>query len=88
MPYASCLILPYEFAVQKNLSIQRFSSFNSTAVQNKGRLSETLRYLQEIIEDPMFRTKVGKTFRLHEIADAMTYESTSGAKAVLLPDQA
>jgi NADPH2:quinone reductase len=73
--------------LMKNLSIRRFSNFNSATVQDKAKLIEALGYLQEIIEDPMFRTKLGKTFGFYEIADAMAYESTPGAKAVLVPNQ-
>ena len=71
----------------KNLSIRRFSNFNSATVQDKAKLTEALGYLHEIIEDPKFRTKPGKTFGFREIAEAMAYESTPGAKAVLSPQK-
>ena len=79
--------IPSGLFLMKNLSIRRFSNFNSATVQDKGELRKALEYLRGIIEDPMFRTKLGKTFRFHEIAEAMAYESTPGAKAVLLPNQ-
>lgn len=35
-------------------------------------------------DDPLFRTRIGKTFRLGQIREAMAYETRPGAKAVLL----
>ncbi len=84
--FAPISIAPGLF-LMKNLSIWRFSNFDSATVQDKTKLTEALRYLHKIIEDAMFRTKPGKTFGFHEIADAMTYESTREAKAVLLTQQ-
>ncbi len=80
--------IPSGLFLMKNLSIRRFSNFNSATVQDIGKLTEALKYLQTIIDDPMFRTKPGKTFIFPEIEAAMAYESTPGAKAVLLPNHA
>ena len=69
----------------KNLTMKPFSNFNSATVRNPAKLQRALAYLQEHIADPLFRTKVGQTFRLDQISLAMVYEVEPGTKAVLLP---
>ena len=69
----------------KNLTMKPFSNFASATVRDSAKLQKALSYLHEMIADPLFRTKVGRTFRLDEIREAMAYETAPGAKAVLLP---
>ena len=71
----------------KNLTMKPFSNFNSATVRDMAKLQEALAYLQEDIANPMFRTKIGKTFCLDQIQEAMAYESEPGAKAVLMPQR-
>ena len=68
----------------KNLTMKTFSNFNSATVRDPARLREALEYLSVRIADPLFRTRVGRTFRLDQIGEAMSYETKPGAKAVLL----
>ena len=69
----------------KNLTMKTFSNFNSATVRDAAKLRQALASLQTQVADPLFRTKVGKTFRLDQIGEAMAYEAQPGAKAVLLP---
>ena len=72
----------------KNLTMKPFSNFNSATVRDTAKLQEALEYLHTQIADPLFRTKIGKVFRLDQIREAMAYETELGAKAVLLAKDA
>lgn len=76
--------LPSGMFMTKNLTMKPFSNFNSATVRDMAKLREALGYLHTQIADPLFRTKVGKTFRLDQIREAMAYETKPGAKEVLL----
>jgi NADPH:quinone reductase-like Zn-dependent oxidoreductase len=76
--------IPTGLFMSKNLVMQRFSNFNSATVRDTKRLREALRKLSQRIGDPLFRTKIGQTFRLDQIHEAIAYETTPGRKAVLL----
>ncbi len=81
---AAPVTVPSATFMAKNLTMKAFSNFNSATVRDPEKLKRALDYLQQHIADPLFRTKVGRTFRLDEIGDAMTYETAPGSKAVLL----
>ncbi|PQE17506.1 alcohol dehydrogenase protein [Rutstroemia sp. NJR-2017a BBW] len=70
---------PSSIVIMKDLTMKRFSNFNSATV--KERLGDMLKDLEGCIEDPMFRTSLGKDFQVEEIVDAMKYEGSK--KAVL-----
>ena len=82
---AAPVVVPSATFMAKNLTMKPFSNFNSATVRDPAKLQRALRYLQEHIGDPLFRTKIGRTFRFDEIGEAMTYETEPGSKAVLLP---
>jgi NADPH:quinone reductase len=63
--------------------MKRFSNFNSAMVRDTKRLRETLDYLQGRIGNPLFRTRIGKTFSFDQIHEAMAYKTAPGAKAIL-----
>jgi NADPH2:quinone reductase len=67
--------------LMKDLTMRRFSNFESVTV--KERLGDMLKDLESRIEDPLFRTSLGKDFELEEIEAAMEYEG-GNKKAVLL----
>lgn len=69
--------------MSKSLVMRRFSNFNSATVRDAARLLAALRNLQEQIGNPLFRTRLGATFRLDQAQEAMAYETTPGRKAVL-----
>ena len=71
--------------LMKDLTLKRFSNFNSPTVKDTARLTKALGYLRGVIADPLFRTKIGRSFRFEQVAEAMAYETTPGAKAVLVP---
>lgn len=79
--------LPSSLFMAKNLVFRRFSNFNSQTVKDKAKLSRAFEYLEGIIEDPLFRTKLGNTFTFDQIDAAMAYEPPSGAKAILVPSK-
>lgn len=81
---AAPVSVPTGLFMSKNLVMQRFSNFNSATVREKDRLRKALHNLQERIGDPLFRTRVGKAFRLDQIHEAMANETAPGRKAVLV----
>ena len=70
--------------MMKNLTMRRFSNFESRTVTEKSKLVSALKALEGVIDDPMFTTRIGQEFRLDQIELAMGYESPEGAKAVLV----
>lgn len=69
----------------KNLTMKRFSNFESATVRDRQKLGAALLDLQGVIDDPLFTTRIGKEFRLDQIEEALRFEATPGAKAVLVP---
>jgi NADPH:quinone reductase len=77
--------IPSALIMMKDLTLKRFSNFESATVKDSARLQAALTDLESLIDDPLFRTHVGATFSYDEIDQAMAYESTPGRKAVLRP---
>lgn len=76
--------VPSATFMAKNLTMKPFSNFNSKTVSDQAKLQDALTYLHTQIADPLFKTKIGTTFQLKQIHEAMAYETKPGAKAVLL----
>jgi len=70
--------------MMKNLTLRRFSNFESRTVKDHDELVSALNALKGVIDDRMFRTRIGKEFGLDQVELAMAYESLDGSKAVLL----
>ena len=79
------IAVPSATFMAKNLTMKPFSNFNSATVRDPRKLVSALEFLQGHIADPLFRTKIGRTYRLDQIGEAMAHEATPGAKAILLP---
>ncbi|MBS1089754.1 hypothetical protein NKW55_13600 [Gluconobacter kondonii] len=77
--------VPSVLFVAKKLTMKGFSNFNSATVRDIHKLRAALTSLEEIIADPMFRTRQGMKFSFDQIAEAMAYEAEPGAKAILSP---
>jgi NADPH:quinone reductase-like Zn-dependent oxidoreductase len=71
--------------VMRNLTLRRFSNFESPTVKNQASLVAALDYLSGVIDEPPFRTRIGRLFGFDQIYEAMSYERVAGAKAVLSP---
>jgi NADPH2:quinone reductase len=71
--------------MMKDTTMKRFSNFDSITVRDENNLLNMLKDLQSSIEDPMFRTRVGRCFKLSEFEAAMEYEVGAGSKAVFVP---
>jgi NADPH:quinone reductase len=75
--------IPSALIMMKDLTLKRFSNFESATVKDSARLQAALTDLESLIEDPLLRTNVGATFTYEQIEQAMAYESTPGRKAIL-----
>jgi NADPH:quinone reductase-like Zn-dependent oxidoreductase len=69
--------------MMKNLTIRRFSNFESATVKQPARLAAALKALQALIGDPLFATWLGQEFRYEQIGEAMAYAAPGGRKAIL-----
>ncbi|MFP3606717.1 Zn-dependent oxidoreductase [Paraburkholderia sp. SIMBA_053] len=69
----------------RNLTIRRFSNLESLTVKNPAQLAAASKAIEGLIHDPLFRTNIGKEFRFDEIDDAMSYETSPGRRAILVP---
>jgi NADPH:quinone reductase-like Zn-dependent oxidoreductase len=81
---ATPFAIPSVVFMMKNLTVRRFSNFESRTVKEPEKLASALRALEGVIDDPVFTTRIGKTFRYDQIEMAMAYEALAGAKAVLV----
>jgi len=71
--------------LMRGMTIKGFGNFRTKTVQNTQSLEKALKDLSEIITMPHFKTKIGKTFKLEQINEALQFSSEDGGKAVLLP---
>lgn len=81
---AKAITVPTMLLMGKNLTLRRFSNLESATVSDPGKLAAAIKDIEGIIDDPLFRTKIGKEFRLDQIDEAMAYEAAPGARAVLV----
>jgi NADPH:quinone reductase-like Zn-dependent oxidoreductase len=77
--------LPSVTFMAKNLTMKRFSNFESATVKDPLKLAAALTELERLIDDPLFRTRGGQEFGFDQIDEAMRFETAPGAKAVLVP---
>jgi NADPH2:quinone reductase len=82
---ATPVSFPSFLVMARNLVLKRFSNFDSATAKDGDRFITAMSALQGCIEDPLFRTRIGKEFRLDQIDEAIAYENRPGAKAVLVP---
>ncbi|MEW6339282.1 MAG: Zn-dependent oxidoreductase [Pseudomonadota bacterium] len=81
---ATSLSIQSAHFMMTNLTMRRFSNFESRTVKEQEKLVAALKALEGVIDDPMFRTRAGMEFGYDQIEQAMAYESREGAKAVLV----
>lgn len=82
---AAPISLPSMLIMRKNLTLRRFSNFESATVRDAEKLDAALEALQSCIDDSLFETRIGQEFRLDQFDAAMSYEAVPGAKAVFIP---
>lgn len=71
--------------LMRGLTIRAFSNFRTATVQDPHQLAAALTAIGEIIHMPHFTTKIGKEFRLEEIAEALQFVAEDGGRAILCP---
>ncbi|MRW89411.1 Zn-dependent oxidoreductase [Duganella sp. FT80W] len=70
--------------MKRDLTIRRFSNFESATVRERERLIAALNALAGIIDHPAFATRLGAEFSYQQIDEAMAYASPDGRKAILV----
>ncbi len=73
--------------MMKDLTMRRFSNFDSPTVRDEKKLANMLADLEDCIEDPLFRTQVGQDFDLSHFEAAMEYDAPDGRKAIFVPSK-
>jgi NADPH:quinone reductase len=68
----------------KNVSLQRFSNLLSPTVKDERRLAAAMEAIGPLIDDPMFKTRIGREFSLEQINEAMAYSGDAGGRAILV----
>ena len=77
--------VPSVLFMRQNLTLRRFSNFESATVRDPAKLDAALKDLQACVDDPLFDTRIGQEFRFDQFEAAMAYEAIPGAKAVFVP---
>jgi hypothetical protein len=78
------IAIPSILFMMKNLTMRRFSNFESRTVKEQGRLVAALKTLEGLIDDPLFITRIGEEVRFDLFEQAMACELPDGARAVLV----
>ena len=78
------ITLPTMLLMGRNLTFRRFTVLESGTVGDPNRLAAALEQVGDIIDDDLFRTRIGREFRLEEMEDAMRYEAADGGRALLV----
>ena len=74
---------PTALLMMRNLTLRRFSNFESPTVKNRDSLVSALDDISGVIDEPAFKTRIGQVFGFDQIDAAMRYEQEAKAKAVL-----
>jgi NADPH:quinone reductase-like Zn-dependent oxidoreductase len=82
---ATPIALPTMLLMEKNLTLRRFSNLESTTVSDPHQLAAARKEIEGFIDDPLFKTRIGKEFTFDQIDEAMAYETAPGSRAVLVP---
>ena len=77
--------VPTSVVMGRNLTLRRFSNLTSPTVTDLTKRAAAMKEIESFIDDPLLQTRIGRTFRLDEIDQAMAYEGVPGARAVLVP---
>jgi NADPH2:quinone reductase len=67
----------------KGITIKGFSNFKTETVLDHLQLAEALDEISKVIHMPHFRFKIGTTFTLDQIDEALAFTGSKGAKAML-----
>lgn len=71
--------------MQRDIRLRRFANLESAVVSDPERLAGAIRSIEGLIDDPLLTTKIGKTFSLDHIVEAMSYDGAGGARPILIP---
>jgi NADPH:quinone reductase-like Zn-dependent oxidoreductase len=77
--------IPSVLLMMKNLTIRRFSNFESATVKHTEKRIAALQAIETLIDDPAFTTRLGASFDYAQVENAMAYASRHGEKALLIP---
>ncbi len=75
---------PSALLMGKDLTLRRFSNFDTPTVRDPPALETAMRDLEAVVGDPLFHTRAGRPFALDAVEAAMAYETSPGAKATFV----
>jgi NADPH:quinone reductase-like Zn-dependent oxidoreductase len=77
---------PFSFhtsILMRGITIKAFNNFRSSTVQNKSHLEKGLKDISSMLNMPHFKTKIGRTFTMAEVNEALQFSSPKGEKPVI-----
>lgn len=76
---------PTMLLMGRNLTLTRFANLESATVRDPRQLALARKDIESMIDDSLFKTRIGKEFSFEQIGEAMAYEATPGNRALLIP---
>lgn len=74
----------YTTALMRGIVIKGFSNFRTPTVQDPRNLEMALWNISSIIDQPYFKTKLGRCFSFDQVNEAIQFSSHDGRKTVLV----
>lgn len=74
----------YTTMLMRGIVVRGFSNFRTPTVQEPANLEKALRNISNMIDQPYFKTKLGKHFSFPGVNAAIQFASNDGSKAVLV----
>lgn len=71
--------------LMNGITLKSFTNALTPTVQDAGKLQEALLDISSMIGMPHFRTKIGKTFALDEVNEALSFSSSQGKAMLTMP---
>jgi len=73
-----------ELIISQKLTLRHFSSLETPTVDDPVKRAAAIRDIESLIDDPMFKTRIGQEFSFEQFEDAVAYQGSPGARAVLV----
>lgn len=70
--------------ISKKLTLRQFSSLECPTVDDPDKLAAALKEIESLIDDPLFKTRIGQEFSFEQFEEAVAYQGRPGARAVLV----
>lgn len=73
-----------ELIISHKLTLRHFSSLETPTVEDPVKRAAAIRDIETLIDDRMFKTRIGQEFSFEQFQEAIAYNGPPGARAVLV----